>query len=310
MIKKLSNFFDSNKDFYSHSMHNTLCKIGCIIIVICFAVTMLKVCFPKKETSDHFEEVNIDTSDEIIDSMDEPPVKNFEELYNHNFLNEEEVVPSEVGTEAENTTTKEDCSKEVVNKDLSDAKKKQNSSKDSSKSAKSKAPKKTKVPSEKKSKRKSLKYYKKRAKALNLPEDYNVEKAIQGMNYLTEEQDFSAEGASGIIGNLFSESRFNGAEVYGSHIGIAQWDENRWPLIEDWLYINEYKDHSFIGQLMAIFESRDGEHFQETFHAMRKMSDAEVAAIYWLEQYEKAPGQAEDERQWIAQLTFELYTTD
>ena len=143
---------------------------------------------------------------------------------------------------------------------------------------------------------------------MNFPEDYDVEKAIQGMDYLVQEQNFSKEGAAGIMGNLFSESRFNGAEVYGSHVGIAQWDENRWPLIEDWLYVNEYKEHSFLGQLIAIFESKDGEDFQETFHAMRKMSDAELAALYWLEKYEKAPGQAEAERQEIAQLTFELYT--
>lgn len=281
--RSLDNFFlDPDLDF-----GNWLAKMGCVVLFFFTALCTIAVCFPKdksekdlKLSDDEAVEAACEYYRDSQKKQEEPPVESFYELYHENF-----------SADKEESSVSEEPS--VPEKDESP------SADDTSKSIKD-------SPSGKK----SLDFYQKRAKNLNLPEDYNVEKAIQGMQYLTEEQNFSEEGAAGIIGNLFSESRFDGSEEFGSHKGIAQWDSNRWPLIEDWLYVNEYKDHSFLGQLIAIFESKDGEHFQETFHAMRKMADAEVAAMYWLERYEKAPGQAEEERQWIAQLTYELYAVN
>lgn len=93
-----------------------------------------------------------------------------------------------------------------------------------------------------------------------------------------------------------------------SHRGIAQWDVNRCPHIEKWLYVNNYKENSFLGQLIAMFESEDGKAFKKVFDVMRHQPDPKDAVQYWLIHYEKAPGQAENERQQIAQLTYELYT--
>lgn len=147
----------------------------------------------------------------------------------------------------------------------------------------------------------------------DVPLDYDVELAFRGMDYLVLEQGFSIAGASGVIGNFYAECRFDSSLIGGSHKGLAQWDStDRWPMIAEWLNANGYELTSFTGQLNAIFYSRDANEFNSgnpyrTFEKMREAEDPRDAALVWLYEYERAPGQAEGLRQDIAELTYKLY---
>ena len=148
----------------------------------------------------------------------------------------------------------------------------------------------------------------------DIPLDYDVELAFRGMDYLILEQGFSIAGASGVIGNFYAECRFDSSLIGGSHKGLAQWDSTvRWPMIAEWLNANGYEQTSFTGQLNAIFYSEDANEFNSgnpyrTFEKMREAEDPRAAALIWLYEYERAPGQAEGLRQDIAELTYKLYT--
>ena len=118
--------------------------------------------------------------------------------------------------------------------------------------------------------------------------DYNEEKALQAMNYFIDEQGLSKYGAAGIVGNIYAECGFD-ASAGSYHIGICQWDcYDRWPKIVTWLRNNGWEDYSFSGQLRSI-------------------SNEKEAAIYWLNNYEIAPGQAEYKRQQGATYALALY---
>lgn len=147
----------------------------------------------------------------------------------------------------------------------------------------------------------------------DVPLDYDVDLAFEGMDYLIEEQNFTIAGASGAMGNFYAECRFDSSLIDGYHKGLAQWDADcRWPMISEWLSANGYSQTSYDGQLKAIFYSSDANEFTSgnpyrTFDKMREVSDPADAAMTWLYEYERAPGQAEQLRKDVAQITYDLY---
>ncbi len=137
--------------------------------------------------------------------------------------------------------------------------------------------------------------------------DYNEERALQAMHYFIDEQGLSKYGAAGIVGNIYAECGFD-ASAGSYYLGICQWDCNdRWPKIVTWLRNNGWEDYSFSGQLRAIFYSSDADYFTWVFDEMRSISNEKEAAIYWLYNYEIAPGQAEYKRQQGATYALALY---
>lgn len=148
------------------------------------------------------------------------------------------------------------------------------------------------------------------AKGIGFPSDFDLDRAVEAMDYLIEERGFSIAGAAGICGNIYAECRFDSSQIGGSHKGLCQWDKHiRWPLVRSWLSANGYSDTSFRGQLIAIFESEDAEEFEKSglFDTMRDMTDPQTAAKKWLDKYERAPGQAEQSRKKQAQNLYDLY---
>lgn len=147
----------------------------------------------------------------------------------------------------------------------------------------------------------------------DIPLDYNVNLAFKGMDYLIDVQNFTPQGAAGVMGNFYAECRFDSSLIDGYYKGLAQWDADvRWPMISEWLYNNGYDLASFSGQLEAIFYSNDANEFTSgipyrTFDKMREAIDPEDAAMVWLYEYERAPGQAESLRKDTAKLTYDLY---
>jgi hypothetical protein len=133
--------------------------------------------------------------------------------------------------------------------------------------------------------------------------DIMLDRALYTVQYFIN-CGFSVEGASGIAGNIYAESNFNGsADNSGWYHGICQWDtSDRWYDIANYAYDNYGNTEDFFAQIDAIINSADGAKFQDTFAVMREMSSAEDAAIYWLYYYEIAPGQAEQKRMEAAKL--------
>lgn len=147
----------------------------------------------------------------------------------------------------------------------------------------------------------------------DVPLDYDASLAFLGMDILVNDHGFSVAGAAGVMGNFYAECRFDSSEISGSHKGLAQWDSTyRWPMIAEWLNENGYELTSFVGQMEAIFYSEDANEFTSgnpynTFQKMREATDPRSAALTWLYEYERAPGQSEMTRQDMAELTYELY---
>ena len=137
--------------------------------------------------------------------------------------------------------------------------------------------------------------------------DYNEELALQAMHYFIDEQGLSKYGAAGIVGNIYAECGFD-ASAGSYYLGICQWDcVTRWPRIVNWLRNNGWNDYSFEGQLRAIFYSSDADYFTWVFDEMKTITNEKEAAIYWLYNYEVAPGQAEYKRQQGATYALALY---
>ena len=127
------------------------------------------------------------------------------------------------------------------------------------------------------------------------------------MHYFINEQGHTKYGAAGIVGNIYAECGFD-TTVGSYYLGICQWDcVTRWPRITNWLYNNGWDIYSYDGQLRAIFYSSDADYFTWVFDEMRTISNEKEAAIYWLYNYEIAPGQAEYKRQQGATYALALY---
>ena len=141
--------------------------------------------------------------------------------------------------------------------------------------------------------------------------DIQIDRALYTVQYFVD-CGFSVEGACGIAGNIYAESNFDGsADNNGNYHGICQWSTNdRWIKIANYTYSNYGNTEDFFAQIDAILNSADADSFHETFAAMRNMTNAEDAAIYWLYYYEIAPGQAEQKRKDAAKLVRYRYLLD
>lgn len=164
------------------------------------------------------------------------------------------------------------------------------------------------------------------AKSMGLPNDYDAELAMVGMCMLVEEG-FNPEGAAGLMGNVYCESRFFVGADNGSHFGIFQWDYNdRWVKISKYLEDNQcilysrYDDYSsyeacgsnlgrveiFKAQLMASLHSEDAKFYTNTISGCKNATSASESADLWRRNYEVC-GAAVSERMMMAEETLKLY---
>lgn len=141
--------------------------------------------------------------------------------------------------------------------------------------------------------------------------DIHIDRALYTVQYFVD-CGFSVEGACGIAGNIYAESNFDGsADNNGYYHGICQWSTNdRWIKIANYTYSNYGNTEDFFAQIDAILNSSDADSFQDEFAAMKNMTNAEEAAMYWLYYYEIAPGQAEQKRKDAANLVRYKYLLD
>jgi len=163
------------------------------------------------------------------------------------------------------------------------------------------------------------------ADQMGLPSDYDPILAMYGMKYLVQEEGFSVEGAAGLIGNVYSECRFDLDADNGSHFGIFQWDYwDRWPRISGYLeengvsHYSRHQDYSFgskeeecenfVWQLRAALHSSDAQYYSDTISRCKSDSDASSSADRWRAYYEVCGG-AQYERMEYAEYTATLYYT-
>jgi len=158
---------------------------------------------------------------------------------------------------------------------------------------------------------------------LGAPGDYNAPVAMAGMLYLVNNEGFSVSGAAGLIGNAYSESRFNPGADNGSHFGVFQWDYyDRWPKISEYLesigcsHTSRYDSYSgidietqktiFVCHLEASLHSSDASYYQNTIEFCKTTSSASDSADRWRANYEVC-GAAVSERMTVAEVTANLY---
>ena len=163
------------------------------------------------------------------------------------------------------------------------------------------------------------------ANQMGLSTDYDPVLAIIGMRYLVIEEGFTVEGAAGIIGNVYSECRFNVGADNGSHFGIMQWDYwDRWPKISAYLEENgvslysRYQDYSgltkeeqaeiFVWQLKATLHSTDAPNYSKYIEACKVDTSASNSADRWRAHYEVCGG-AKSERMNYAEYTAQIYNS-
>lgn len=120
------------------------------------------------------------------------------------------------------------------------------------------------------------------------------EKIKAAISYFVSEG-FTEEGAAGIVGNIFQESRFEPTADNGNHYGICQWNYvgvyknptgGRWKKILSWMESNGYNYDSFAGQLMAILKSEDAKSYTGYIEQIKKATTVEQATDVWCRHYE------------------------
>lgn len=158
---------------------------------------------------------------------------------------------------------------------------------------------------------------------LGAPSDYDAPVAIAGMLYLVNNEGFTVEGAAGLIGNAYTESRFYPGADNGSHFGIFQWDYfDRWPKTSEYLesigcpltsrydsYSNidyETQKQIFVCHLEAALHSSDAPYYSSTIEYCRGASEASNSADRWRAYYEVCDAGI-SERITVAEVTADLY---
>lgn len=131
---------------------------------------------------------------------------------------------------------------------------------------------------------------------------YNTAKAI--FDFFTQKLGFSGAGAAGVVGNAYAESGFNPQASNGSHVGLFQWDtSNR---LKGGNIIRSSSDYTVDNELkLAQWELNNK--YQSVKNSVGHASDAQSAAIDWLDHYEIAPGQAEEKRKAAAVQAYQLF---
>lgn len=147
-----------------------------------------------------------------------------------------------------------------------------------------------------------------------LPNDYDVNRAIKGMEYLVIFEEFSIPGAAGLIGNGFAESRLLLNPGKGFYKGLFQWDGKiRWPRVKEFLEENkvdfENEEELYFWELVAAVNSEDGHIYQEVIDFCKDSSSAKESADKWCRKFEGVT-QALSTRKRVAELSvtaFEVY---
>ena len=148
-------------------------------------------------------------------------------------------------------------------------------------------------------------------KQVGLPEDYDINRAMRGMDYLIYQEGFSIPGAAGLIGNGYVESRLLINPGKGYYKGLFQWDgKNRWPKVKCYLEENgadfEDEEELFMDELEAAIHSEDGENYAEVIEYCMNCESAEKSAERWCRSFEGVT-QALSKRKKIARLTLGAY---
>ena len=161
------------------------------------------------------------------------------------------------------------------------------------------------------------------ANQMGILSDYDPILAMYGMRYLVLEEGFTIEGAAGLIGNVYSESKFYLDADNGSHFGIFQWDYyDRWPRISAYLeengvsHYSRHQDYSglsleaqcelFVWQLRASLHSSDAGYYSNTIENCKTDTSASSSADRWRANYEVCSG-AKQQRMEYAEYTASLY---
>lgn len=149
---------------------------------------------------------------------------------------------------------------------------------------------------------------------VELPNDYDVARAMKGMEYLVIYEGFSVPGAAGLIGNGYAESRLLINPGKGFYKGLFQWDgKTRWPRIKKFLEQNtvdlEDEEELYFWELSAAINSEDGEVYEDVIEYCRNCNNAKDSAERWCRKFEGVT-QALSTRKRIALLSvdaFEIY---
>lgn len=133
-------------------------------------------------------------------------------------------------------------------------------------------------------------------------ESYKTAKAI--FDYFTKTLGFSGAGAAAVVGNAYAESGFNPKADNGSHTGLFQWDTG--GRLRGGNIIRSSADLTVENELnLAKWELNNK--FQSVKNSVGHATDAQSAAIDWLDHYEIAPGQAEAKRKAAAVQAYQLF---
>lgn len=146
---------------------------------------------------------------------------------------------------------------------------------------------------------------------VELPGDYDISRAMKGMDYLVIVEDFSIPGAAGLIGNAYAESRLLINAGKGFYKGLFQWDGKcRWPKVKKYLeshnVIFDNQEELYLWELVAAVHSEDAENYQEVIDFCKQSGSARESADKWCKKFEGTK-QALSTRKRVAELTADAY---
>lgn len=146
---------------------------------------------------------------------------------------------------------------------------------------------------------------------IDLPNDYDVNRAVKGMDYLVSVEEFTIEGAAGLIGNGYAESRLLLNAEGGYYIGLFQWDpKHRWPKVKKYLEDNEVdisdQELLYMWEFSAAINSEDAENYQHVIEYCKNATDAQDSAEQWCRKFEGTKS-ALNQRKRVARLTAAMY---
>ena len=144
-----------------------------------------------------------------------------------------------------------------------------------------------------------------------LPRDYDMNRAMEGMDYLIMVEGFSAPGAAGLTGNGYVESRLLLNAGKGFYKGLFQWDGNcRWPKVKKYLETNEVnfdnQEELYLWELIAAVNSENAQNYEEVIEYCKHCESADESAEKWCKKFEGTK-HALSMRKRLARLTLNAY---
>ena len=124
-----------------------------------------------------------------------------------------------------------------------------------------------------------------------------------------KEKGLSEEQASGIAGNLFIESRFKTDALgdNGTSFGLAQWHENRWDDLKEFVRDNDYDINSINGQLEFLWYELKNKYYSVLVELKKTYTPADAATVF-ASKYEKPASKNYSNRVKSAEDLYEKYT--